>query len=51
MTTIPVTELLDTPDGRDEWGTPDELIERCEAHDVLYRTGGECLRCEREADQ
>ena len=46
-----VTELMDgIPEGRDELGTPDELIERCERHDVLYRTGGDCLVCDREDD-
>jgi len=32
----------------DEVGTPDEFINHCEKHDVLYRTGGKCLRCEEE---
>jgi len=34
----------------DEVGTPDEMIERCETHDVLYRVGGECLVCGREGE-
>lgn len=46
--TIPVTDLMDTPSGRDEYGTPDELIERCSRHDVLHRRGDPCLVCERE---
>ena len=33
----------------DEVVTPDSEIERCETHDVLYRVGGSCLCCEREA--
>lgn len=40
-----VTGLMDTPEGRDEYGTPDELIEHCEEHDVYYRVGGDCLQC------
>ena len=31
----------------DELGTPDEQLERCETHDVIYRTGEQCLICER----
>lgn len=44
-----VSELLETPRGRDEYGTPDHALERCEDHDVLYRVGGACLRCEEVA--
>jgi hypothetical protein len=39
-----VTDLMDVPAG-DEVGVPDEEIEHCETHDVLYHERDECLRC------
>lgn len=38
--TVDVEELMDTPAGRDEVGTPDHLIEECGECGTLYRTGG-----------
>ncbi|SFT06376.1 hypothetical protein [Halostagnicola kamekurae] len=45
---ISVESIMDTPDGRDEVGTPDDMLAHCERHDVIYRVGGNCLECERE---
>lgn len=42
---VDVTELLDTPAGRDEYGPPDEDIEECDSCGVLFRRGGE-HRCQ-----
>lgn len=47
---LDVTDLMDTPAGRDEFGTPSSEIERCEKHDVLHRHDGQCLDCKREKD-
>lgn len=47
---ISVEEMLDTPPGRDEFGPPDDEIERCERHDVRYHEDSRCLRCERERE-
>ncbi|WP_254768257.1 hypothetical protein [Salinilacihabitans rarus] len=35
-----VTDLIETPDGRDEIGTPDEHLERCPNCGALYRVDG-----------
>lgn len=37
---IDVRALMNTPPGRDEDGTPAELIETCEDCGCLYRAGG-----------
>lgn len=33
----------------DEVGTPDENLRECDRHGVIYRDGGQCLVCVREA--
>ncbi|WP_161605726.1 hypothetical protein [Natrinema pallidum] len=39
-TAIDVTQLMDTPDGRDEMGTPDSEIAECAECGTLHRRGG-----------
>jgi hypothetical protein len=45
--TLSVESLMDTPPGRDEFGPPDEAIERCQAPccDILFGRGS-WHRCE-----
>jgi len=43
--TIAVADLMETPEGRDEYGTPDECIAECDDCGTLFRRGG-AHRCE-----
>ena len=39
-TVVPVDALMDTPDGRDEHGTPDDAVCECSKCGTLYRRDG-----------
>ncbi|UHQ96444.1 hypothetical protein [Natrinema halophilum] len=59
MPVIDVTDLMATPAGRDEIGTPDEAIGRCDNCGELYRRregswhlcNGERVEYEQETDE